>query len=148
MKLHQSSTMPEQERTELRFQVSLNEEHAFLKIALDNRTEVDLGERVHHYSLLTLARRRLDDARQGVDPSSQGWIEVDSLARMLGIDPSHLNIQLFRARCQIARALPPGTQLPGLIERRRGELRLGELPFQIVRGSRLEGSIVPGRELA
>ncbi|UTY56249.1 hypothetical protein [Massilia sp. erpn] len=148
MNLRPPSTTPDPEPTQLRFQVSLNEEHAFLTIALENRTELDLGERVHHYSLLTLARRRLDDARHGVDPSCQGWIEVAHLARMLGIDPTHLNIQLFRARSQIARALPPGTQLPSLIERRRGELRLGALPFQIMRGSRLEGSVVPGREPA
>ncbi|SFU29600.1 hypothetical protein [Pseudoduganella namucuonensis] len=127
----------------LRFQVSLNEEHAYLRIALGARAELDLGERAHHYSLLTLARRRMDDARQGLDPSSQGWIQLDQLSRMLGLDPSHLNIQIHRARSQIARALPDGATLPDVVERRRGELRLGSVPFQILRGSRLEGVCGP-----
>jgi hypothetical protein len=121
------------------FQVSLNEEHAFLKITLDAWREVDLGERVHHYSLLTLARRRLDDAERGLDPSSQGWVDLLDLAKMLGLEPAHLNIQIHRARKQIAGALPADTRLPAIVERRRGGVRLGALRFQIVRGSRLEG---------
>ena len=125
------------------FQVSLNEEHAYLKIACNQGAEIDLGERVHHYSLLTLARRRLDDAARGVDPSSQGWVDAHQLSRMLGLDPACLNIQIFRARRQIARALPNGARLPDIVERRRGELRLGALAFRIVRGSLIEGECVP-----
>ncbi|MES2153366.1 MAG: hypothetical protein V4508_26595 [Pseudomonadota bacterium] len=128
----------------LHFQVSLNEEHAYLKLALDGKEEIDLGERAHHYSLLTLARRRLNDAAHGLDPSSQGWVETLQLSRMLGLDPACLNIQIFRARRQIAHALPPGAQLPDIIERRRGEVRLGTLKFCIVRGSQLEGESAPG----
>ncbi|RZT04562.1 hypothetical protein EV582_5453 [Duganella sp. BK701] len=124
----------------LYFTVSLNEEHTFLRVAWDDDGEIDLGERVHHYSLLTLARRRLSDFRRGLDPSSQGWTDAAQLSRMLGLDPAHLNIQLHRARAQLARALPDGVRLPDLVERRRGELRLGALPFRIVRGSQLEGS--------
>jgi hypothetical protein len=127
----------------LRFQVSLNEEHAYLRIALGAQPELDLGERVHHYSLLTLARRRMSDAQRGIDASSQGWMAMDQLSHMLGLDPAHLNIQIHRARSQIARALPPGAALPAIVERRRGELRLGEVPFQIVRGSALEGECQP-----
>ncbi len=142
---HSATTAPALPRrdTLLSFYVSLNEEHAFLKIALDERRELDLGERVHHYSLLTLARRRLADAGAGMDPSSQGWIEMTELSRMLGIDASHLNIQLYRARNQLARAMPPGCRPPILVERRRGELRLAGLPFRIVRGSGLEGGLDP-----
>jgi len=124
----------------LHFTVSLNEEHTFLRVAWGRDREIDLGERVHHYSLLTLARQRLHDAGRGVDPSSQGWTEAAKLSRMLGVDPVHLNIQLHRARAQLARALPDGVRLPDLVERRRGELRLGALSFRIVRGSQLEGS--------
>lgn len=124
----------------LHFTVSLNEEHAFLRIALDRAGEIDLGERVHHYSLLILARQRLADAGRGLDPSSQGWTDAAQLSRMLGLEPAHLNIQLHRARAQVARALPDGLCLPELVERRRGELRLGALPFRIVRGSQLEGA--------
>lgn len=121
------------------FRVSLNEEHAYLTIAYDERMEIDLGERAHHYSLLTLARRRLDDAAQGLDPSTQGWVDMDQLSRMLGLNQAYLNIQIYRARQQIARALPPGARMPVIIERRRGELRFGALHFRIVRGSQIEG---------
>jgi hypothetical protein len=124
------------------FQVSLNEEHAYLRIACKQGAEIDLGERAHHYSLLTLARHRLDDAARGVDPSSQGWVDANQLSRMLGLDPACLNIQIFRARRQIARALPSGARLPDIVERRRGELRLGALSFRIVRGSQVEGESV------
>lgn len=125
------------------FRVSTNEEHAYLRLACEGSALIDLGERVHHYSLLTLARRRLGDAAQGLDPSSQGWVDTEQLSRMLGLDPATLNIQIFRARRQIARALPAHARLPEIIERRRGELRLGALHFSIVRGSAIEGECAP-----
>lgn len=121
------------------FQVSLNEEHVSIKI-LNAAATIDLEERTHHYVLLTLARRRRDDAERGIDAASQGWIDMEQLSRMLGLDPSHLNIQIFRARGQLARALPDAILLPDIIERRRGEIRFGPLKFQIMRGSALEGT--------
>jgi hypothetical protein len=127
----------------LHFDVSLNEEHIFLQVALGEGMQLDLGERVHHYAMVTLARHRLADARRGVDPSGQGWIEVDLLARMLGLEPTHLNIQFFRARQQMLRALPAGVPAPALLERRRGEVRIGALGFRIMRGSALEGDYLP-----
>lgn len=123
----------------LKFSVSMNEEHTFLKVADGAQAEFDLGERAHHYCLLTLARRRLLDARAGLDTSSQGWIGIDQLCRMLGVEPAHLNIQIFRARMQLARVLKRGKNTPEIIERRRGELRFGALPFRIERGTRIEG---------
>ena len=126
----------------LNFHVSQNEEHISLTIAEAERS-ADLGERVHHYSLLTLARLRFDDVARGTEASSQGWIEFDRLARMLGLDGPHLNIQIFRARSQIARAFPDTRNLANVIERRRGEVRFGAFGFQIMRGSRLEASFMP-----
>lgn len=120
------------------FDVSTDEEHVFLKIIIKDRI-LDLGERVHHYLLLTLARFRLQDAENGDDPSSQGWVAPDRLSHMLGIDPSHLNIQIFRARKQIYDALPDVLNLPQIIERRVGSLRFGFTNFQIISGSRVEG---------
>jgi len=130
---------------QLRLHVSLNEEHVYLSLTLSGEHQLDLGERSHHYCLLTLARHRLSDARRGVDNSGQGWVERQQLSRMLGLDTAHLNIQLHRLRQQIARALPPGLQLE-VVERRRGELRLGTLPFCIVRGSSFEGQFIPSRK--
>lgn len=99
--------------------------------------------RTHHYSLLALARQRLRDAQRGLDSSSQEWIETERLARSLGLDPAHLNIHIFRARSQFRAAARLAGNATGLIERRRGELRFGELSFRIVRGSQLEGVFQP-----
>jgi hypothetical protein len=92
---------------------------------------------------LTLARHRLEDARRGLAQDAQGWIETGALGRMLGIDPPHLNIQLHRARTQLASALPAGIVMPAVVERRRGELRLAALAFQVMRGAQIEGEWTP-----
>ncbi len=132
-------------RLYLYFHISLNEEHTFLHLGPGPGwvEEIDLGERVHHYILLTLARQRLADARRAIDVSGQGWLETGRLSTMLGLDPAHLNIQLFRARRQLAAALPEGCVPGPLLERRRGEIRLADLPFHITRGSVLEGEFDP-----
>lgn len=131
---------------QLRLQMSLNEEHVYLSIMLTGGQTLDLGERQHHYCLLTLARLRLSDAQRGVAPGSQGWLERQQLAHMLGLDSGNLAIQLHRLRQQIARALPNGMQFDAVIEQRRGELRIGTLPFCIVRGAIVEGEfMVPRR---
>lgn len=127
----------------LQFNVSLDEEHIFLRVALERGEHIDLGERVHHYCLVTLARQRLQDARRGGDPTGQGWIAVEVLAKMLGLDTAHLNIHIYRARRHLASALPPSSDSEAVFERRRGEVRIGPLPFRIVRGSYLEGEFTP-----
>lgn len=122
------------------FHVSNDEEHVFLRIQVDKK-EIDLGERAHHYMLLTLARQRLRDAEEGVDQETQGWIETDRAAGMLGLDPSHLNIQIYRSRKQINDIFSELQNPPHVIERRFGGLRFGDPDFQIMRGSTVEGSL-------
>ena len=117
--------------------LSLDEEHASLEVK-DGVARTDLGERSHHYCLATLARRRMADQERGLEPGAQGWLASAELSRMLGMEPTHLNIQIFRAREQLMTALPGVAALSRLIERRRGELRIGEMPFEIYRGDRLE----------
>lgn len=138
------SRLHEQPKTlgeiELCFEVSLNEEHTELQLQ-HGGTTIDLGERIHHYTMLTLARRRLDDVQRGLDPATQGWVSLEQLARMLGVEPGYVNIQLFRAKHQVAGALPEGLQLAALFERRRGEVRFGDNAFTIRRGAALEGSV-------
>jgi hypothetical protein len=124
------------------FVVSQNEEHVCLSIALPDQT-VDLGERTHHYSLLTLARRRVQDARQGLAACNQGWLGIDQLSAMLGMEPAHLNMQLFRARGQIAKQVPNHGALSEIVERRRGEVRFAEFHVEIIRGSQLEATFNP-----
>ena len=122
----------------LQFEVAQNEEHARLQLELCGR-HLDLGERIHHYLLATLARLRLRDAQRGLDPHSQGWVSTDDLARMLAVDPPYVNIQIFRAREQFATALEPHIVAPLLVERRRGEVRLAPCRFMVRRGSQVEG---------
>lgn len=73
--------------------------------------------RVHHYLLATLARLRQTEAHDG-------WVEAERLARMLALDRSHLNVQVYRARQEaVGLGILDGT---GLIERRSGaSMRLG-----------------------
>ncbi|KWN73686.1 DNA-binding protein [Burkholderia ubonensis] len=125
----------------LEFFVSQDEEHVRMLLHVRGGV-VDLGERVHHYSLVTLARARAVDMQAGYDAAAQGWIELDRLARMLGIDASHVNVQIHRARTQFA-ALP-ALDANQLVERRRGSVRFGDFPFRIVRGEHLECQSVPG----
>ncbi|WP_431257283.1 FHA domain-containing protein [Roseateles chitinivorans] len=102
-----------------RFDVSLDEEHVMLRLRYGDR-DLDLGERTHHYALLTLARLRTDDAARGLAPPDQGWVYHERLGRMLGLDAGHLNIQIFRLRRQLAQALGQDVTPPALIQRRRG----------------------------
>jgi len=129
-------------RPSLHFHVSLDEEHVCLEVR-DAHQRLDLGERSHHYALLIMARLRLADAQRKLDCHAQGWVDLERLAKMLGLDPGHLNIQIFRMRKQLALAMPQGTPAPELIERRRGSLRFGNLPFRIMRGSQWEASFDP-----
>lgn len=121
------------------FQISQNEEHASLDMRVGDHV-MPLGERIHHYTLATLARKRLEDARIGVEPISQGWIALDDLARMLGVDAPYVNIQIFRARQQIMRALPVAQEAAAILERRRGEVRFGSHAFRICKGAGTEGA--------
>jgi hypothetical protein len=116
------------------FDVSLDEEHTQLKLGHQYET-IDLGERSHHYLLLHLARLKAEHANQGVDNKSQGWINNEQLAKELGIDVSHINIQIFRARKQIADEFPGATDL---LQRRRGEVRFNCSKASISKGDRVE----------
>lgn len=126
----------------LSFRVSDDEEHASLSV-LGWTSPVDLGERIHHYCLLTLARRRVADASGGVALAEQGWIRNAELSRLLQIDPLHLNLQIFRARHQLMSALPAVSELANIVERRRGALRLGEFAFDILKGTHPEACYRP-----
>ncbi len=121
--------------------VSTDEEHSSVALGDGTGRRTDLGERAHHYCLLTLARQRLADARRGIDPDSQGWVDTAALSKMLGLDTAHLNIQVHRLRRQFALAMPAGVNDTVPVERRRGQLRLASIGFSIVRGSRLEGGV-------
>lgn len=120
-------------RPVVRFTVSRDEEH--VSIVIDSAAgRFDLGERVHHYALLLLVRRHLQHVDHGADAGSAGWIACSDLAHMLGLDLSHLNVQIHRLRRQILDAGLPPRQAAALIQRRRGQLRVAGCAVSISQG--------------
>ena len=118
-----SRTMrPTLECMSLRFRVSRDEEHVEL-LATGMGATIDLKARAHNYTLLVLARARLDEADLPV--GSRGWVYQDDLCKMLGIDDAKLNLFVFRARKQLAASGIEGSA--AIVERRVGtrQLRLG-----------------------
>ncbi|TQV81163.1 FHA domain-containing protein [Exilibacterium tricleocarpae] len=115
------------------FDLSLDEESTHLRLQT-GRELVDLGERIHHYLLLHLARCRAEDAASDIGDKSQGWVDCERLSRELGIDAAHINMLIFRARKQFAELHIPDDVTP--IERRRGYVRFGSSSFVIHHGSK------------
>jgi hypothetical protein len=129
------------------FDVSADEEHVRLQLRQGSR-QIELGERTHHYCLLTLARQRLQDAHAGLARELQGWCDCEQLAAMLRIDVAHLNIQIYRARQQVMSSAAAPAQLWQLVERRRGGLRLGDLSFEVRQGTRASDRYRPDAVVA
>lgn len=105
--------------------VSRDGEHVTAKVT-QGSTCVELEYRAHLLLLLELARARLSDADQGHLPASEhGWVYRDHLMKALGLDASHLNIWMYRARQQLAKAKVSGAG--SVFERRpgTGQLRIG-----------------------
>lgn len=108
-----------------RFDLSQDEESANLTLISSSGIELDLGERSHHYLLVHLLRHR----QQNDDIIA--WLDNHLLMKELGLEETHLNIQIFRARKQVASALPDVSGHSKFIQRRRGALRLGIKNFEI-----------------
>ncbi|HEX7763134.1 MAG TPA: FHA domain-containing protein, partial [Cellvibrio sp.] len=117
------------------FNMSLDEETTQLE--LHQQQVLDLAVRTHHYLLLQLARHRCEDAARGLDSKSQGWVYAEQLAAELGLDSTHMNIQIFRARKQLADVLPDALGQQCLLERRGGKIRFGCEKFKIYKGDQL-----------
>ena len=110
----------------LHFDVSMDEEHVQMTV-LHRGDRTELEPREHGYTLLTLARARLEDAE--LPPSEQGWIDRDRLLKMLGTDTNGLNVAIYRARGQLTKAGVEGAA--GVVEVRRGQRRIGLEPERI-----------------
>lgn len=119
------------------FDVSQNEEHVSVTLLLDE-TPVDLGERNHHYVLLLLARKSLEDSQLGVCDAEKGWLDKTVLCQMLGQSENHINIHIYRFRKQLSARYPDAEQLSTLIERRCGEIRFSPIGIDIFGGLTLE----------
>lgn len=124
-----ATTVVSSEQTSLddivfRFDLSQDEENAHLTL-IDNGMELELGERSHHYLLVHLLRHSVQS------DGDAAWLDTQLLMKELGLEETHLNIQIFRARKQVAAALPNVAGHSTLIQRRRGALHLGIKNFEI-----------------
>lgn len=83
----------------LAFRVSRDEEHVEVTV-LRPGGEVALEPRAHHYMLLLLARLRLEDTEASA--AEAGYVDSELFAEMLGAAPPKVNLEVFRARRQLA----------------------------------------------
>jgi len=109
---------------ELAFSVSRDEEHVQLHMTCGG-SSFDMGARSHNYLLLTLARRRLEDAAAGDAEAACGWVYQEDIAHDPSMAPPQLNIDVFRIRKQFAAV--GVVDAANLIERRprTRQLRIG-----------------------
>lgn len=121
------------------FNLSLDEEQTELKIRQHN-TLIDLDVRSHHYLTVLLARNKLADIKNKFEKDVQGWVQVKKLARDLGINECHVNIQIHRARKQFMESFNNTLSADVLIERKRGKVRFGGKCFTIVKGPNCEST--------
>jgi hypothetical protein len=129
------------------FILSSDEEHIQVKIIIQNQ-ELDLGERVHNYILLALARKRLLDVRMGCVFGDQGWIATDELLSDMSkefgkeLDTYYLNLKIYRLRKLLMETKPYGYLFSNIIERRQGEIRFLHRYFQILKEDECIGEVL------
>ena len=134
------------------FKVSADDWHVQLLLEVAGR-QLDLGERVHHYVLLLLAREFCQQLRArgsaASDPMSLGWVEREHLHKMIGDSQAQLNVKLFRAIKQIHCALGKAG-LPSYkpVLTRVGSIRFACPDFTIYKDSTLEHEVRGWAELA
>lgn len=122
------------------FTLSADEERVHLEV-LNARWQLDLGERVHHFMALVLARQMVADLESGVDAENRGWMEMDDLTYDISreirreIDDYHANVLLYRLRKQLKASEPYGYLFTDCIERRKGRLRFAYPYFRIAKES-------------
>jgi hypothetical protein len=116
---------------QLTFSVSRDEEYVQLNCT-SGAARFDLGTRAHNYLLLTLARRRIADAAEGLPETSCGWFYHEDLARLLGVGPPQLNNDVFRIRKQFVSI--GVVDAPNIIERRprTQQLRIGSGALNVI----------------
>jgi hypothetical protein len=124
----------------VRFVVSQNEEHVSMQL-FTSQLQLDLGERVHHYLLLILARKRVQDQQAGVEMNEQGWYDKDVLCQQTGMDEKHINLQIYRLRKQLVQTQPSALELLQIVERRRGELRFAFNQIEVEGGQEIQETV-------
>lgn len=115
---------------EARFRVSRDEEDIRFELRWPDET-VAVPQRSFHYLLALLARERVADGERGLAPPDRGWVEAEALAEGLRISRQKLNLDVSRARRQLADLGVDDAFT--LIERRSavGRIRLGAARVQV-----------------
>lgn len=105
--------------------VSADQEHVSLTLESGGR-RWELPQHTFWYTLVLLARARLDDVSCGIDPDDAGWVYAQELSAQLLIHPERLNVDVHRMRA-VVRALGAFHNPEAIVERRRTttQLRLG-----------------------
>lgn len=129
------------ESPEFQFKMTQDEETIALNIRHKGEF-IELGTRVHHYPLVLLARKRLEDLKNGQSNESSGWVFRSQLAKMLGVDTNHLNILLHRIRKQLSHSTDQAMALAAL-EFKDRQVRFGHMPVTIQKGEKLEAQYAP-----
>jgi len=116
---------------QLSFSVSSDEETVHLQMSCGGKT-VDMGSRGHNYLLLTLARRRVEDAAGGHPEAACGWIYQDDFPNDPMMAAPQLNIDVFRIRQQFGSV--GVVDAANIVERRprTRQLRIGSGRISIV----------------
>lgn len=89
------------EQLTLSFTVSRDEETVRVVAAWPGGG-IELPTRAHNYTLLVLARARLEDTAAGVVDDEAGWLPSISLSEMLKVSAEKLNLDIHRARRSLA----------------------------------------------
>ncbi len=84
----------------LDFAVSADEEYIEVTARLAGQEEA-IKPRAHHELLLVLARRRLEDASEGVAASEQGWVYTSDVRSMLRISANQFYVMSHRCRKEL-----------------------------------------------
>jgi hypothetical protein len=124
------ASAPLLESIHLRLAVTPDEEQVEATIVIAGHPK-RLPPRRYHYLLATLARAWLMDA--GAPASMRGWVDRDQLCQKLDMDVGKLNVEIYRARKQLAALGIQGAA--GLVERRPGtrEIRIGVFDVEVVK---------------
>lgn len=117
------------ESIRLHFAITPDEEQVDVTLRVADETK-RLERREYHYMLATLARARIADASAAV--SMRGWIDREALCKKLNVDLGRLNVDIYRARKQLAAVGVQGAA--SLVERRPGthEIRIGVSELEVV----------------
>lgn len=120
------------------FNISQDEELTELTLK-NSRSDIDCETRSHHYLTALLARYKGQDKQEQLPEHLQGWRTIEQLTKDIGLSENHVNIQIHRARKQLADKLQSvGICEPLLIERKRGRVRFAANDFKVFKGQELE----------